>query len=91
MKTFTAFVKDRETKEHKFITREYTNKKDFAHDLRRNGYSIKWLELAEVAEWVLSNTNAEPWDWRKGRKLFKNTEEGNNNGNIRPARENVYL
>lgn len=42
MKKYIASVKDGD--QLKIITSEYNNKKDFARDLRRNGYKVLHIE-----------------------------------------------
>lgn len=47
-KTYVASVTNKETKAIEVITNSgYTNKKDFAHDLRANGYSVKFISTPE--------------------------------------------
>lgn len=41
MKKYIASVKDGD--QLKIITSEYSNKKDFARDLRRNGYKVQFI------------------------------------------------
>lgn len=40
---YTASVKNKETKKIEVITSDYPNKKAFAFDLRRNGYSVRFI------------------------------------------------
>lgn len=40
---YIASCRDKETKKLTIIEREYDNKKDFESDLRRNGYSIRFI------------------------------------------------
>ena len=48
MKSYTAFVKDKETKEQLVITKEYASKKDFKRDLIGNGYAVKFISESEL-------------------------------------------
>ncbi len=46
MKKYIASVKDGE--QLKIITSEYSNKKDFARDLRLNGYKVRFIGTNET-------------------------------------------
>lgn len=43
MKEYIASVKDKKTKEIKIITSVYNTKKEYAEDLKRNGYSVRFI------------------------------------------------
>ena len=46
-KLYTAFVRDKKTKEYTFITSEYNTQADFVSDIKANGYSVKFVASAD--------------------------------------------
>lgn len=66
---YTAFVKDKETKQFLTLERsvgkgcQYSTKKDFMQSLRENGYSIKHCELKDVYDFLVNETNMQKDDW----------------------------
>ena len=48
--TYTAYITDRETKESKVFTHEDENKKNFARNLRGNGYIVHFIATPETFE-----------------------------------------
>lgn len=62
---FKAIVKDKQSKELTIIESEYPTKQKFIEDLRGNGYSVnpEKVKRSEVFEYIMKNTNCEPWDW----------------------------
>lgn len=65
MKLFKASVIDKESKETVIIASEYPSKSAFIRDLRSNGYSVNpsKVKLASVFDWIIDNTECNPWDW----------------------------
>lgn len=60
---YIASVRNKETRELTTITSEYPNKKEFAEDLRGNGYSIRFISTedkfdADCEKWLLAMTQA---------------------------------
>lgn len=47
MKEYIASVRDKETKQLMIIKREYDRKSDFYTDLRKNGYSVRFITTEE--------------------------------------------
>ena len=45
---YVASVRDTETNEVKVIESDYPNKKNFAFDLRHNGYSVRFIATPET-------------------------------------------
>jgi hypothetical protein len=74
---FTAFIKDKETKEKKFLTMDYPNKSAFIKDLRNNGFAVNPLKVKtkEVMDYILDHTNCEKWDWLYINRLPENYED----------------
>ena len=58
-KMYKAFVKSKETGELTIIESEYTSKKDFARDLRANGYAVKFISTPEKFDEDSENYNRE--------------------------------
>jgi len=69
MKTYKAIVKDKKDGERMIIEREYETKASFIADLRANGFAVNSNKVKEskVFDWIMDNTNCNPWDWRKKR------------------------
>lgn len=86
-KTYKAFVTDKETGRKTFIVSEYESSSTFRKDLRANGYSVSRIELAEVYDFVLDNTNCEKWDFEDAREFFKTSQEKTRE-NFRKFQEN---
>lgn len=65
-KSFSAIVKDNQTKKTTIITSEYTNKQDFIRDLKNNGYAVNPNKVKEsdLFNWILDNTNCSPEEWK---------------------------
>lgn len=68
--TYKAYVIDKCTKEALFIEDSYNTKIEFKKSLVSNGYTVRRIEVKEVYDYVLDNTNAESRDFAKARKLF---------------------
>lgn len=47
MKEYIASVRDKKTKQLMIIKREYNRKSDFYTDLRKNGYSVRFITTEE--------------------------------------------
>lgn len=47
MKEYIASVRDKKTKQLMIIKREYDRKSDFYTDLRKNGYSVRFITTEE--------------------------------------------
>jgi len=69
---YAAFVKDKDTGEYKEIERAYESKAKFILDLRRNGYAVNpdKVQPKEIYDYIVHNTNSNPWDWKQARKLY---------------------
>jgi len=67
-KMYKAFVKSKETGELTIIESEYTSKKDFARDLRANGYAVKFISTPEKFD-----EDSENYNWELKRR--KNVRE----------------
>jgi len=65
-KMFSAWVKDKRTKELVRIDSECINKISFISDLRSNGYMVNpdMVKESEVFEWIMKNTNADKVEWK---------------------------
>lgn len=50
MKKYTAFVKDNFDKTYTMVTSEYNTKADFIKDLKANGYSVRFVSIADKFE-----------------------------------------
>ena len=64
MKKYIACVRDNETKEIKVFEREYKNKKDFAMDLKGNGYSIRFISTEENFDEDCAKFEERMEDWK---------------------------
>ena len=64
MMEYSALVKDG-TRLKIIANEEYKNKKDFIHDLRRNGYKVNPNKVKEsnLFDYIMKYTNCNPWDW----------------------------
>ena len=68
-KTYKAAVTNKETGKLEVITRDdYTSKKDFAHDLRVNGYAVRFISTPEKFD-----EDCEKYHWELERR--KNVRE----------------
>lgn len=68
---YSAFVKDKETGEKKFIESDYPTRSNFLNDLKANGYTVYRAEPKEVYDYILRNTNGSKTDWEIAKKLYK--------------------
>lgn len=68
LKMFSAWVKDKNTKEYLRIDSEYKTKTDFISDLRSNGYSVSSYRVKEKVEFdrIINETDCNIWDWKGG-------------------------
>lgn len=58
MKSYTAYVTDKNSKQSYFITADdYSNKKAFAEDLRRNGYAVHYIATPYTIDAVSDSYN----------------------------------
>ena len=64
MKMYSALVKDGD-RLVQIKDQEYYRKADFIHDLRSNGYKVnpKKVKESSLYNYIISNTNLNPWDW----------------------------
>jgi len=64
---FKAVVKDKRSKQTMIIEINQDTKKRAVTDIRANGYTVDRdkVKPAEVFDYIMMNTNAEPWDWKK--------------------------
>ena len=46
-KTYVALVKDKSTGKFEILTYDYHSKKDFAIDIRANGYAVRFISTPE--------------------------------------------
>ena len=60
--TYMACVRDKITKKLEVLTMDYPSKKDFAADIKANGYSIRFICLPEEFDEA-----CEKWDQRNER------------------------
>lgn len=68
---YSAFVKDKETGEKRFIESDYPTRSNFLKDLKANGYTVYRAEPKEVYDYILRNTNGSKTDWEIAKKLYK--------------------
>ena len=68
---YSAFVKDKETGEKRFIESDYPTRSNFLNDLKANGYTVYRAEPKEVYDYILRNTNGSKTDWEIAKKLYK--------------------
>lgn len=66
MKTYKAFVKDKYNGKMVTIEGEYSSKKEFVVDLRKNGYAVNQdkVKEKEIFDYIVKYTNMYPWDWK---------------------------
>ena len=66
LKMFSAWVKDKNTKQHLRIDSEYKTKTDFISDLRSNGYAVSQYHVKEKVEYdrIINETDCNIWDWK---------------------------
>lgn len=57
MRTYTAYVTDKNSKQSYFVTADYSNKKAFAEDLRRNGYAVHYIATPYTIDAVSDSYN----------------------------------
>jgi hypothetical protein len=57
MRTYTAYVTDKNSKQSYFVTADYNNKKAFAEDLRRNGYAVHYIATPYTIDAVSDSYN----------------------------------
>ena len=64
---FKAAVKNKDTGKIEIIKMDYKSKRDFIHDLRRNGYKVNpdKVKKAEVFDYIINHTNCNSWDWKE--------------------------
>lgn len=74
MKNYMAFVTDRfDGKKFIFKSSDFgcRSRKEFIEDLHSNGYSIHRVEIEEVYDYVLENTNCEKVDYEAARLAYR--------------------
>lgn len=74
MKNYIGYVKDKANGEKFFFkSRDFgcRSKKEFIDDLHSNGYAIHRVEIEEVYDYVLENTNCEKVDYEAARLAYK--------------------
>lgn len=66
MTTYKGLVKDRETKQYEVVTGEYTSKKAFVEDIRRNGLSVNpsRVKTVTVYDAIIKYTDGSELAWR---------------------------
>jgi len=71
MTIFSAWVKNKQTKEHCRIDSEYPSKSKFIADLKRNGYSVNpdKVQTKQQYDYIINHTNCQPWDWNPKKYL----------------------
>lgn len=76
MTIYKGLVKDRETKQYEVVTGEYTSKKAFMEDIRRNGLSVNPSRVKTVAVYdaIIKYTDGSELAWR----LCKTVEDAKN-------------
>lgn len=67
---YMAFVKDNQTHKRTFLEYDYQNKKQFAHDIRANGYSVSRIEPKELYVFMLDHTNCTPAEWKAAKAIW---------------------
>ena len=67
---YKAFVKDNLTNKRTFLEYDYPNKKQFAHDIRANGYSVSRIEPKELYDFMLDHTNCTPSEWKAAKTIW---------------------
>ena len=67
-RVYKAIVTDKQDGERLIIASKHTTKGEFIQELRRNGYRVNPLkvQLEDVFNHVMDNTNCGPEDWRRG-------------------------
>ena len=68
---YKAFVRDTETKRRLFMEHDYPSKKEYARELRANGYSVTRIEPKALYDFVLEHTNCRLAEWTRAKKLWK--------------------
>lgn len=72
---YKAYVTYRPTGEKFFKTdSDFRSKTSYAKDLRANEFIVHRVEIAEVYDFVIENTNCEDFDYEAARLAFKNGE-----------------
>jgi len=71
MAIFSAWVKDKETKQQLRIDKEYPTKAKFIYDLKANGYAVNpdKVKISKVFDYILDNTNCTPEEWKYINKI----------------------
>lgn len=67
MKTYKAYVFNKDEKRYEIIESEYNRKSDFIRDLRANGYRVNpsHVKTSDVFDYILNYTNGNWWDWKE--------------------------
>lgn len=74
MKNYEAYVTDKfDGKKFFFKAKDFgcKSRKEFIDDLHSNGYAIHRVEIEEVFDCVLENTNCEEADYEAARLAYK--------------------
>jgi len=73
MTIFSAWVKNRQTKEYCRINMECTSKSKFIQELKQNGYSVNpdKVQTKEQYDYIIQHTNCQPWDWNPKKYIDK--------------------
>lgn len=74
MKNYIGYVTDKfNGKKFFFKSRDFgcRSRKEFIADLHSNGYAIHRVEIEEVFDYVLENTNCEKVDYEAARLAYK--------------------
>jgi hypothetical protein len=71
MTTYMALVESKESGEKYFVELDKPNIKAFKEDVYANGCRVvrNWVLTKGQYEWMMDNTNCEPWDYQEAKKM----------------------